>query len=193
MQNTVDLPAAAADELTVPLASAGFSLLKSKANSVSYFRGSVMISFGFYPEDAAPRPLNIALGIITEGGGVRTVGAWELIPEDAIARRYSMWRFGDQSELRSTLRRVYREVVEDWLASYLGDPGRLEQAVTASEQGRYAAYDADHAERLLRKAREAFGEGRYQAALDSYAHARVDLKPTDLKRREIARRKLMQS
>jgi hypothetical protein len=152
-----------------------------------------MITFGFYPEDAAPRPLNIALGITSDDGGIRAVGAWELIPEDAIAQQYSTWRFGNQPELRSTLRRVYREVVEKWLAAYLGDSGRLERAVAMSERKRDAAYHADQAQRLLRKAREAFGEGRYQAALDSYALADVALTPIDLKRRDIARRKLMQS
>lgn len=190
MQGAVELSTAAAAELEAPLLESGFSLMESNPTRVSYRRDDVVIQFEIYPEDATPRPLNVALGLMSSDGSMRGIGAWELVPEGVTARQYSTWRFAGQSELRTTLRRVYREVVEKWLTVYFDDTGRLEDVVAASEQIRAAAHDADRVERLLRKARKAFEHGQYQAALDSYALAGVALGPADLKRRDIARHRL---
>jgi hypothetical protein len=193
MQTFIDLPTAAKDELSIPLASTGFTLMDSELHRVSYRRDDVVIQFEIYPEDAVPRPLNVALGLVTSDGSMRGVGAWELIPADAEARRYSMWRFIDQVGLRTTLRRVYVDVVEKWLTVYLEAPRRLEQVIDARKQSRETSYDVDQVQRLLHVAREAFDVGRYQTALDSYAVAGVALGPVDLKRQEISRRKVMHS
>jgi hypothetical protein len=192
MHRFVDLPSAADVELQPQLAASGFTPLESITNRVSFRRGQAVIQFEFYPEDPSPRPLNIAIGFVDPKGAMRGVGAWELIPESAAGRQYSTWRFEDQAGLIATLRRAYREVVDEWLRRYLDDASRLEEAIESSERVRQAEYDANNLQRLLRSARNAFDAGDYQAALDSYALADNALGPVDLKRREVAKRKLSQ-
>lgn len=186
----MDLAAAANAEVNDSFVSAGFTCFDSAPNRVSYRRGDVVIRFEYYPEDAVPRPLNVAIGLMASDGALHGIGAWELILDEPTAPRYSTWRFKDQAELRETLRRVYRDVVESSLSDYIADPSKLEQVVSASEQRRAAEYDASEAQRLVDAARRAFDAGRYQDALDNYALTGMDLGPLDRKRRDIASRRV---
>lgn len=190
MLANIDLASAAAAELLPWLASEGFGQHTTSRPTVVQFDrpDHVVLQLEYYPEDAPPRSIGIALGLREQDGTMRGVGAWELM-SDTASRQYSQFRFTSQDDLHETLRHLRAQALPA-LVPYWQDTARLLVAIETSESRRQASFDEAEDQRRLAAARRAFDAGRFDESIRQYALAGGARTLADDQRLKIARRKV---
>jgi hypothetical protein len=101
---------------------------------------NVLLGLSYYEEEGLPHALNVALGIQTEQGAADMVGLWAVIPPDAEAQSYALWRFATAVELDATLVRLQHEVLAAFAAPMWSHPGRLADVLARERASRAEAH-----------------------------------------------------
>lgn len=186
---TTDLAVAVPQILGDYLREEGFVAIEAARASVVFQRHDVLLRVSMYEEDALPRALNVGLGVRAADGGADTVGLWSLIPRDAEAQAYAVWRFANQGDLEGVLARLRDEVLPEYAAPLWRHPPRLQLVLEQARAARHELHETRLQQLHLDQARAAFEQGQFAKATDEYVLAGSGLTAADRKRLDIAKRR----
>jgi len=161
--------------------------LKSTA---AYSNGEIVLRFSYGPEDFPNYCVMIGLGFQQERWPLADagIGLWYGMPRD----KREAWPFRNEEELDRVLRRIRDTILPEYAEPLWNDPQILRQLINRfwSEESAKTESERVASERL--RAEAAFRAGSYADVVKIYTQfSPVDLTPTDQKRFEIARKKLL--
>jgi len=158
--------------------------------TAAYSNGEIVLRLSYGPEDFPNYCLMIGLGFqqerwpLTDAG----IGLWYAMPRD----KREAWPFRNKEELDRVLRRIRDTILPEYAEPLWNDPQILRQLINRfwSEESAKTESERVASERL--RAEAAFRSGNYADVVRIYRQVSpVDLTPTDQKRFEIARKKLL--
>jgi hypothetical protein len=177
-----------------PLEDVGFRYAGNYRDvALTWCNESVSLSVSYLPETAPEFELQFAVGLGRDPDGPKTpvdsVALWRLVPDDL--QQLTSARFDGPQTLRAQLIEAWTQVVVPYAAPLWNDEAQLarliddQNAELAEEDVRFMD------ERLLRFARSEFQAGHHATAVHAYDELPEDrLTPADVKRLEIARRRM---
>lgn len=146
----------------------GFTPVSRSASEVVFARDDQRVAFAYYVEDTPSPGVAVDVGVVADDQSERTIGLWRAIPPTDPARSYPEWRFDDPSSLKRALERVLAEVLDVYGPPVWNEPSRMARLLAERSAEAEAHYLENTRGVQLMKARRAFEDGRYQAAVDDF-------------------------
>lgn len=144
----------------------GFKEVASHSPAVRFMRDVAFVEFAYISEAAPSYDLTPSIGLApVDGTASRHIPIWTLAPPNEA----EAWKFSDAKGLRSLLRHLVAEVLEDKVRPLWEDLEGLESRLEDFETGLRSSFIATEEAEILKRARRAFAAKRFDEALAGYA------------------------
>ena len=167
---------------------AGFTELLESDTRLTFGRGDVVLSLAYHAEDLPEPWVAVDVGL-AEQNGFNLFGVWRVIPSSADAADYPTWRFSNEATLEAALARYVGDVLDPYVLDLCADREKIVRTLARQAAGVEDLYLVNQREADLKRARRAFDDGSFQAAVDAYAMvAPGALSASDRRRQFLARK-----
>lgn len=167
---------------------------RTEVNGVVFRRGDCFVEVTYFPEHSPTYEIMVNIGLGNEmcgpRGELQGIGLWYAIPETHPFRR-SFGTFSSKAELQAVLTRLRNEVFSTFAKPLWDDATKLRGFVDQLVRSQAEQVRQQALEDLRTGALDAFNDRNYTQAVELYQQiGRGLLSPTELKRLEIAQKRL---